>query len=37
MDPISPFLGFLLLVSAALVALGATGIGAFGLLRGRTA
>jgi hypothetical protein len=36
MDPIGQIMGFLMVGAAALVALGAAGIGAFGLLRGRT-
>lgn len=36
MDPIGHFMGLLLIGAAALVALGATGILTFGLLRRRT-
>ncbi len=36
MDPIGHFMSFLLVGAAVLVALGAVGIGTFGLLRQRT-
>jgi hypothetical protein len=35
MDPIGHFMGFLMVGAAALVALGALGIGTFGILRAR--
>jgi hypothetical protein len=37
MDPIGHFMGLLMIGAAALVTLGATGIGVFGLLRRCTA
>jgi hypothetical protein len=36
MDPIENVMGFLLIGAAALVALGALGVGALGLLRARS-